>query len=95
MVKSLAEQSHVRLSHPLLCSLPDNNIFDLGQSDLYIVKHSYKAQKPKQLTLTKGEVVKIVQKLESGWWKGILDDGKVGRLQRVFASKLLHLKTPR
>ncbi|KAJ5071318.1 rho/rac/cdc gtpase-activating protein [Anaeramoeba ignava] len=40
--------------------------------------HDYKSQDPNQLSLAKGEIITVILKYESGWWKGMNSKNQQG-----------------
>ena len=40
--------------------------------------HNYKPQSENEIELTKGDVLKVFEKFENGWWVGETSDGKLG-----------------
>jgi len=51
---------------------------------LATVQHSYTPSSENEIALTKGEVVRVMQKFENGWWVGQDKNGKVGAFPSTY-----------
>lgn len=45
--------------------------------ETWIAAHNFTKNQPRQVSFTKGTVIKIHNKLDSGWWQGTLPNGEV------------------
>ncbi|XP_012943236.1 cytoplasmic protein NCK2 [Aplysia californica] len=52
--------------------------FQLGQCMPACAKFLYTAQRPDEISLSKGERIMVIEKSTDGWWRGRKDDGSVG-----------------
>lgn len=55
---------------------------------MYVVRHFYQAEDPSQLTLQTGRLVEILEKQDTGWWKGCIDDTYEGWFPANFVTKI-------
>ncbi len=51
---------------------------DVDMSNIYVAKHEFKAEQPRQLSFPKKAILRIVAKKENGWWSGELLQGVRG-----------------
>ena len=52
--------------------------FQLGQCVPACAKFFYTAQRPDEISLSKGERIMVIERSSDGWWRGRKDDGSVG-----------------
>ncbi|GFO42236.1 cytoplasmic protein nck2 [Plakobranchus ocellatus] len=52
--------------------------FQLGQCVPACAKYFYTAQRPDEISLSKGERIMVIERSSDGWWRGRKDDGNVG-----------------
>lgn len=63
--EDLAEQDSVRSARDTHHSASSND-------DLMIVKHTFKASDPRQLTIEQGDLLSVKQKHNNGWWECVV-----------------------
>ena len=56
------------------CVIVKNVTFTGGK--LYEVEHGFEASEESHLPLAPGSVVEVVEKLDSGWWRGYVGDSE-------------------
>lgn len=74
LIKALAEKQAVdhRASN-------GETLIDPKKLDFYQALYDFVPQEPTiEISLKKGDIVAILQKLDSGWWRGRKRDGTVG-----------------
>jgi peroxin-13 len=72
LIRGLAEKQAIE--HPA-----ENTIVDPKQLDFYQALYDFIPQDPNvEMTLKKGDIVAIIQKLDGGWWRGRKRDGSMG-----------------
>ena len=49
-------------------------------NELWIAEYDLESTKEDELTLKRGDILHIVEKSDSGWWKGRANDGETGWL---------------
>ena len=52
--------------------------------------YAYQAQNGDELTLRPAQFITILEKMSDGWWRGELDDGKIG----VFPHNYVKVRLP-
>jgi hypothetical protein len=51
---------------------------DPADPDLYVSKHAYTAQQPRQLSFARRDLLRIGERMENGWWKAAQLDKATG-----------------
>lgn len=57
------------------------------QHEIFIVSETYHATNPEQLSLTRGQKVKIIEEVNNDWWRGDID-GRIGIFPVSYVEKL-------
>ena len=57
-------------------------------ADLQFSKWKYEAQRPCELDLAAGEVVRVLERAESGWWMAEAGDGRRGEVPSTFLGEV-------
>ena len=48
--------------------------------EIWVAEHDLESNMEDELSLKKGEIIYVIEKSASGWWKGRSDDGRAGWL---------------